>query len=570
MKIIDRVGSPSDVKKLDRAQLDELAAELREEIVSVVLSNGGHLSSNLGVVEIVVAMHRVFDCPKDKFIFDVGHQCYAHKLLTGRREAFASLRRLGGLSGFPQREESVYDCADTGHASTSVSLLCGIARACPDSQVVALIGDGALTGGLAYEGLNDLVGLGSNAILIVNDNGMSISRNVGLVPGVLNGLKADVKSAKASLGALGLDYIRVADGHDIDSLCSAFEKAKRAKRPCIVHVDTVKGKGYAPAEEDSERYHGYSKPQSDVVAFSDVLGETLADLADKNADIYAVTAAMKGGTGLSAFADRHPDRFFDVGIAEAHAVCMSSGLALGGKKPYVAIYSTFLQRAYDQVIHDVCINDLPVTFCVDRAGVVSGDGPTHQGVYDISFLRELPNISIFCPKDTEELRAALEWSVGFDHPLEIRYPKGGAPAVYDRHTPVELGKWDFDPDEVLLADKVVLACGAQSCAEAVKAVRKAKDMGIKTAFVNARFAKPLDVELLDLIDDREVIAIEDGVIDGGFGEAVRNHYARRDSDIFPKVKVLGYADGLYPMGEVSEVQRLCKTDCAAILRALEE
>ena len=399
---------------------------------------------------------------------------------------------------------------------------------------------------------------------------MSISRNVGLVPGVLNGLKADVKSAKASLGALGLDYIRVADGHDIDSLCSAFEKAKRAKRPCIVHVDTVKGKGYAPAEEDSERYHGYSKPQSDVVAFSDVLGETLADLADKNADIYAVTAAMKGGTGLSAFADRHPDRFFDVGIAEAHAVCMSSGLALGGKKPYVAIYSTFLQRAYDQVIHDVCINDLPVTFCVDRAGVVSGDGPTHQGVYDISFLRELPNIAIFCPKDTEELRAALEWSVGFDHPLEIRYPKGGAPAVYDRHTPIELGKWDFDPDEVLLADKVVLACGAQSCAEAVKAVRKAKDMGIKTAFVNARFAKPLDVELLDLIDDREVIAIEDGVIDGGFGEAVRNHYARRDSDIFPKVKVLGYADGLYPMGEVSEVQRLCKTDCAAILRALEE
>lgn len=570
MKIIDRVGSPSDVKKLDRAQLDELAAELREEIVSVVLSNGGHLSSNLGVVEIVVAMHRVFDCPKDKFIFDVGHQCYAHKLITGRREAFASLRRLGGLSGFPQREESIYDCADTGHASTSISLLCGIARACPDSQVVALIGDGALTGGLAYEGLNDLVGLGSNAIVIVNDNGMSISRNVGLVPGVLNGLKADVKGAKTSLGALGLDYIRVADGHDIDALCSAFEKAKQAKRPCIVHVDTVKGKGYAPAEEDSERYHGYSKPQSDVVAFSDVLGETLADLADKNADIFAVTAAMKGGTGLSAFADRHPDRFFDVGIAEAHAVCMSSGLALGGKKPYVAIYSTFLQRAYDQVIHDVCINDLPVTFCVDRAGVVSGDGPTHQGVYDISFLRELPNIAIFCPKDTEELRAALEWSVGFDHPLEIRYPKGGAPAAYDRHTPIELGKWDFDPDEVLLADKVVLACGAHSCAEAVKAVRKSKDMGIKTAFVNARFAKPLDVELLDLIDDREVIAIEDGVIDGGFGEAVRNHYARRDSDIFPKVKVLGYADGLYPMGEVSEVQRLCKTDCAAILRALEE
>ena len=570
MKIIDRVGSPSDVKKLDRAQLDELAAELREEIVSVVLSNGGHLSSNLGVVEIVVAMHRVFDCPKDKFIFDVGHQCYAHKLITGRREAFASLRRLGGLSGFPQREESIYDCADTGHASTSISLLCGIARACPDSQVVALIGDGALTGGLAYEGLNDLVGLGSNAIVIVNDNGMSISRNVGLVPGVLNGLKADVKGAKTSLGALGLDYIRVADGHDIDALCSAFEKAKQAKRPCIVHVDTVKGKGYAPAEEDSERYHGYSKPQSDVVAFSDVLGETLADLADKNADIFAVTAAMKGGTGLSAFADRHPDRFFDVGIAEAHAVCMSSGLALGGKKPYVAIYSTFLQRAYDQVIHDVCINDLPVTFCVDRAGVVSGDGLTHQGVYDISFLRELPNIAIFCPKDTEELRAALEWSVGFDHPLEIRYPKGGAPAAYDRHTPIELGKWDFDPDEVLLADKVVLACGAHSCAEAVKAVRKSKDMGIKTAFVNARFAKPLDVELLDLIDDREVIAIEDGVIDGGFGEAVRNHYARRDSDIFPKVKVLGYADGLYPMGEVSEVQRLCKTDCAAILRALEE
>ncbi len=568
MKILNRVGSPSDVKKLDRAQLDELAAEIREEIVSVVLSNGGHLSSNLGVVEIVIAMHRVFDCPKDKFIFDVGHQCYSHKLLTGRRDAFSSLRKSGGISGFPQREESVYDCADTGHASTSISLLCGIARACPESKVVALIGDGALTGGLAYEGLNDLVRLGSNAIVIVNDNGMSISRNVGLVPGVLNGLKADVESAKSSLGALGLDYIRVRNGHDIDALCAALESAKHSTRPCIVHVDTVKGKGYAPAEEDSERYHGYSKSQSGV-AFSDAFGEKLCELAAKDRDVYAVTAAMKGGTGLAPFAEKFPQRFFDVGIAEAHAVCMSSGLALGGKKPYVAIYSTFLQRAYDQVVHDVCINDLPVTFCVDRAGVVSGDGPTHQGVYDISFLRELPNIAIVCPKDIDELNSALEWSLTFGHPLEIRYPKGGPCAEYGHHTPMSLGKWDFDPDELLIADKVVLACGAQCCAEAKTAVDILNRTGIKAAFVNARFAKPLDTELLDLIDDREVVTVEDGVIDGGFGEAVRNYYAGRDSDIFPKVKVLGYDDGLYPMGEVAEIQRHCKTDALAILRALE-
>ncbi len=570
MNILDSVGSPADVKKLDRGQLDELASRIRERIVSVVLTNGGHLSSNLGAVEIVIAMHRVFDCPKDKFIFDVGHQCYAHKLLTGRNRDFDTLRKRGGISGFPQREESVYDCADTGHASTSISLLCGLSRVCPDSKVVALIGDGALTGGLAYEGLNDLVSLGGNAIVIINDNGMSISRNVGLVPGVLDGLKRDPKHAKSSLGALGLDYIYVDRGHDIGALCSALRRAGKAARPCIVHVSTVKGKGYGPAEEDSERYHGYSHSALAEPTLSDVFGAALSKLADRNDDVYAVTAAMKGGTGLAEFAKKHPDRFFDVGIAEAHAVCMSSGLALGGKKPYVAIYSTFLQRAYDQIVHDVCINDLPVTFCADRAGVVSGDGPTHQGVYDISFLRELPNIAILCPKDAEELEAAIEWSVSFGHPLEIRYPKGGVPAAYDRHTPVTVGKWDFDPDEVLLADKIVLACGAQSCAEAASAVDSLRKKGEKVAFVNARFAKPLDTELLDLIDDRFVLTVEDGVVDGGFGEAVRNYYARRDSDIFPKVKVIGYADGLYPMGEVAEIQKYCKTDRTAIVRALDD
>lgn len=570
MDILDNIDSPADVKKLNADQLTRLAEEIRERIVSVVLANGGHLSSNLGVVETVIAMHCVFDCPKDKFIFDVGHQCYAHKLLTGRRDAFDTLRKFGGISGFPRKEESVYDCADTGHASTSISLACGLSRAFPDSKIVALIGDGALTGGLAYEGLNDLVNLAANAIVVINDNGMAISRNVGLVPGVLQGLKSDPSNAEKSLGALGLEYVYVADGHDVAALIEAFERASRASKPCIVHVSTQKGKGYAPAENDSEKYHGYSLIRSSDPAFSDVLGEVLSELADEDPDIFAVTAAMAGGTGLAAFGERHPDRFFDVGIAEAHAVCMSAGLALGGKKPYVAVYSTFLQRAYDQIVHDVCINDLPVTFCVDRSGVVSGDGPTHQGVYDISFLRELPNISIVCPKDTKELKDVLRWSRTFGHPLEIRYPKGGSPSSYDRHTTVALGKWDFDPDQVLLADKVVLACGAQSCAEAAKAVAEYNRHGGRAAFVNARFARPLDGELLDLIDDREVVTVEDGVTVGGFGEAVRNYYADRYSDIFPKVRVIGYADGLYPMGEVAEVQKYCKTDSASILRALRQ
>ena len=570
MKILRSIGSPADLKKLDTAQLEELAKELRETIVSTVLRNGGHLSSNLGVVEIVIAMHKVFDCPKDKFIFDVGHQCYAHKLLTGRLDRFDTLRKFGGISGFPRREESACDCANTGHASTSLSLACGLSRACPDDKIVALIGDGALTGGLAFEALNDLVKLGSNTIVIINDNEMSISRNVGLVPGVLDAFKSDPVAAELSLARLGLDYIYVADGHDISALVDALSRAADATRPCIVHVSTIKGKGYAPAEEDSERYHGYSHSTPSGPVFSEIMGGELADLADKDKDIYAVTAAMSGGTGLDVFAKRHPDRFIDVGITEAHAVCMSSGLALGGKKPYVAVYSTFLQRAYDQVIHDVCIQDAPVTFCVDRSGVVSGDGETHQGVYDISFLRELPNIAIFCPKDGEELKAALRWSVGFGHPLEIRYPKGESPLAYPVHTPIVLGKWDLDIDQLLTAQKVVLACGAQSCAEAYKAVCEYNAEGGKAAFVNARFAKPLDFDLLDLIDDREVITVEDGVKDGGFGQAVRNYYAERQSDIYPKVKIIGFDDGLYPMGEVAQVLAYCKTDKAAILRALRQ
>lgn len=570
MKILQKIDGPADLKKLDFTQMYDLAADVREVIVSTVLAGGGHLSSNLGVVETVIAMHYVFDCPDDKFIFDVGHQCYTHKLLTGRRDVFGTLRRFGGISGFPRREESPYDCVNTGHASTSLSFACGLARACPQNRIVALIGDGALTGGLSFEALNDMVRLGGNLTVIVNDNEMSISENVGLVPGVLAGLRSDPEKAGSSLRALGLDYIYVSNGHSIEALVDALRASEKSERPCIVHVSTVKGKGYPPAEADSERYHGYSHTVSAGRAFSEIFGAKLADLADKHDDIYAVTAAMSGGTGLDVFAKRHPDRFVDVGIAEAHAVCMSAGLALGGKKPYVAIYSTFLQRAYDQVIHDVCLGDLPVTLCVDRSGIVSGDGETHQGVYDISFLRELPNMTVLCPKDGEELSAALEWSVSFGHPLAIRYPKGEPPAVYGTHTPIIFGAWDYDADEVLSADRILLACGAQSCAVAQTAVKACAAKGIKAAYVNARFAKPLDTKFLDLVDDRRIYTIEDGVKTGGFGEAVRSYYADRQSDIFPKVSVMGFDDGLYPMGGVDDVLGYCRMDPRSVAEELSK
>lgn len=565
MGILDTVNYPEDLKKLSTDSLGTLCSEIRDLILRTVLHTGGHLSSNLGAVEAVVALHYVFNAPKDKIIFDVGHQCYAHKILTGRKDRLASLRSDDGISGFPKREESVYDVADTGHASTSISLACGLARAAENGeQIVSFIGDGAMTGGLAYEALSDLSCSGKKQIIILNDNEMSISRNVGLISGYLERLKREKVTRPFSL--FNLKYIGTVDGHDLKALIRAFNKAKKSDSSVIVHILTKKGKGYKEAEINPEKYHGYSPSEQKNPTFSQIAGEELCKLAEKDGNVYAVTAAMASGTGLDAFKKRFPERFVDVGIAEAHGACMCAGLALGGKKPYFAVYSTFLQRAYDQLIHDVCLNALPVTFCVDRCGIVAGDGATHQGVFDISFMRALPEMTIFAPKDGKELKAALKWSLNYGKPLAIRYPKAEDCSKYDVHTPVTLGKWEYLTDEN--ADVVILATGAVCVANAMKAAEILKEKGIDVAVVNARFVKPLDVKTLDGIAGKKIFTSEDGVRTGGFGEGVIAYYA--ENGVRADVSVFAFDEKPYPQGSVEYILKATHTDPASIAEVISE
>ena len=563
MGILDSVNYPKDIKKLPLGSLNVLCAEIRQLILDSVLEHGGHLSSNLGAVEAVVALHYVFDAPKDKMIFDVGHQCYAHKILTGRKDDFRTLRGDGGLSGFPKRCESVYDVADTGHASTSISLACGLARACNDGeQIISFIGDGAMTGGLAYEALSDLACSGKKQIIVLNDNEMSISKNVGLISGYLERLKRERIARPFAL--FNLKYIGTVDGHDLKALIKAFNKAKKSDESVIVHILTKKGKGYPQAEKDPEKYHGYSVTAQKNPTFSQIVGEELCKLAEKDGDVFAVTAAMASGTGLDAFEKKFPDRFVDVGIAEAHAACMCAGLALGGKKPYFAVYSTFLQRAYDQLVHDVCLNSLPVTFCVDRCGIVAGDGATHQGVFDISFLRALPDMTVFAPKDGRELKAVMKWSLSYDKPLAIRYPKAEDCCKYDVHTPISLGKWEYLTSDD--ADVVILATGAICVSDAVKAAEILGEKGIRVAVVNARFIKPPDSGLLDSVADKKIFTLEDGVRTGGFGEGVVAYY--NEKGVHADVSVIAFDEKPYPQGSVEYVLTVTGTDPEGIARRI--
>lgn len=565
MSILEKINSPKDLKKLTTDRLNELCGEIRKLILDTVFTRGGHLSSNLGAVEAVVALHYVFDAPKDKIIFDVGHQCYAHKILTGRREMFSTLRSENGISGFPKSAESEFDVADTGHASTSISLACGLARACNDGeQIVSFIGDGAMTGGLAYEALNDLACMGKKMIIVLNDNEMSISRNVGLISSYLERLRREKVARPFAL--FGLKYIGVIDGHDVKSLIKAFRKAKKSDEAVIVHILTKKGKGYKDAERDPEKYHGYSVSEQKNPTFSQIAGEKLCDLAAKDPDVYAVTAAMASGTGLDIFEKKFPERFIDVGIAEAHAACMSAGMALGGKKPYFAVYSTFLQRAYDQLVHDVCLNALPVTFCIDRCGVVAGDGETHQGVFDISFMRALPEMTVFSPKDGEELKAALDWSLSYGKPLAIRYPKAEDGNSYGVHEPIVLGKWEKLTDRN--ADAVILATGAVCVANAIKASEILAKQGIVTDVINARFVKPMDEDMLDEISDKAIFTVEDGVKTGGFGEGVIAYYAEKG--IAADVTPIAFDEKPYPQGSTDYILRVTSTDAAGIADKVSE
>ena len=567
--LLDQIKQPNDIKKISPRDYPALAAEIREFLVNKISVTGGHLGSNLGAVELTMALHLVLDLPQDKIIWDVGHQSYTHKLLTGRRDGFESLRKYGGMSGFPKRKESDCDSFDTGHSSTSISAGLGLVKARDlqgeDYTVVSVIGDGSLTGGMAYEALNNAARLETNFIIILNDNNMSISENVGGVSKYLSNIRtsnayldvkdgiyyairntkygdpvvAGIRRAKNSLKQLvipgmlfedmGVTYLGPVDGHDTAALVRVIREAKRRKNAVLIHVLTKKGKGYPPAEKHPARFHG-AEPfdvQTGVplkkkmkANYTDIFSTVMMKLGQRNDKIVAITAAMPDGTGLKRFSHAYPDRFFDVGIAEQHAVTFAAGLAAGGLKPVVAIYSSFLQRAYDQILHDVCIQNLPVIFAIDRAGLVGSDGETHQGIFDLSYLSSIPNMHICAPKNKWELSDMMKFAAAFPAPIAIRYPRGEAyDGLAQFRAPVEYGKAEMIYEEEGIA---LLAVGSMvKTAEGVR--ERLKECGLSCTLVNARFVKPMDEEMVRRLSatHRLIVTMEENVESGGFGERVR-------------------------------------------------
>jgi 1-deoxy-D-xylulose-5-phosphate synthase len=583
MRLLDQINSPEDLRRLSPEQLPQVASELRETIIATLAANGGHFAGPLGAVDLNVALHYVFDTPRDRLVWDVGYQAYAHKLLTGRREQFRTLRQLDGISGFPRRQESAYDTFGTGHAATSISAALGMAEGrdllpekagVPPRKVVAIIGDGSMTAGMAFEGLNQAGALKTDLIVVLNDNSMAISENVGALSSYLTRIITGklytkvkeetetilrhipkigppmlkmAKKAEESMKGLfvpgllfeemGFRYIGPIDGHRLDHLVTTFENVKRLSGPLLVHVITQKGKGYAPAERDPVAFHGVtpfdpatgaSKKKKGRPSYTAVFANTLIDLARARPDVVAITAAMPEGTGLNLFAKEFPDRYYDVGIAEQHAVTFAAGLATEGVRPVVAIYSTFLQRAYDQVVHDVCLQNLPVLFCLDRGGLVGEDGATHHGVLDFSYLRHIPNMVVMAPKDENELRHMLLTGLLHPGPCAIRYPRGESEGVTPDPTlvPLPIGRGEIvrEGDDVAL-----LAIGAM-VPVALKAADVLRDRGVAATVVNARFVKPLDRELLLGVAERvrRIVTIEDHALMGGFGSAVLELFEEAD------------------------------------------
>lgn len=568
--LLDKINSPADVKKLSDEQLKQLAAEIRQLLIKVISHTGGHLAPNLGVVELTLALHKVFTTPQDKLVFDVGHQAYIHKIITGRREQFPTLRQYGGLSGFPKRCESEHDAFGTGHSSTSISAALGMAVARDlqgeDYNVVAIIGDGSMTGGMAFEALNNAGTLHKKMVVVLNDNEMSISKNVGAMSDYLyhlrtgetyNKIKNDIegwlknmefgsdvlKAIRRLKGSvkylmvptsifeeLGFTYLGPVDGHDIHGLIEVLQAAKKIDGPVMVHVLTKKGKGYKPAEESPNKFHGtgpfeiatgkkITNPAAPI-SYTEVFGKTITELADSDKKVVGLTAAMPDGTGLNIFAQAHPDRFFDVGIAEQHAVTAAAGMAAAGMKPVTAIYSTFMQRAYDSILHDICMQKLHVTMCLDRAGLVGDDGYTHHGVFDYAYLRSIPNMTIMAPKDENELRHMLKTALSFNAPISVRYPRGSGVGVDITEPMHEL---PIGKAEVLREGKELCFWAIGSMVQsAVQAADKLKEQGIDAGVVNMRFAKPLDKELLIEHAKRygKIIALEEGVLAGGVGSEV--------------------------------------------------
>lgn len=566
------------IKSCTKSDLNVLCDELRSVIYNTVMQCGGHLASNLGSVESTVALFYVFDFPNDKIVFDVGHQCYPYKLLSGRLNRFSTLRTAGGISGFPKRNESEYDCYDTGHAGTSISAAIGLAKARDlkreKRNVIAYVGDGSFNNGLIYEALNSLKIVKTNILIVLNDNGMSISPTVGGMSEILSDIKNGEKAQNVKLlESFGLTYLGVKDGNDVEEMVDAMQTAKDLlqTQSVLLHIVTKKGKGYEFSEEHPTNTHGVPPVGSPKEKeYSEVLGETLCQLAEKNGQITVVSAAMKESLGLSEFFEKYPERAFDVGICEENASVLCASMAAGGLKPYYAIYSTFLQRAFDEIIHDVCAQDMPVTFCIDRAGISGADGETHQGVFDLSYLSPIPNLAIVSPKDTEEFKQFVLWSETYPHPLAIRYPRSGKVVFPVDKKAITLGKWEYlyRANKEKQAKAVVLATGERSLIIAHKVLNVLEKQGKTFDIVNARFVKPLDVEFLKTLQSEYIITIEDNVFIGGFGAMVNNACIQMDKPC--KMKNFAYRDAFIPQGKVADLQCEYGVSCQELETYLSE
>ena len=611
---LEKIKNPGDVKALNNEESKLLAEEIRQFLIEKISCSGGHLASNLGVVELTIALHQVFNLPEDKIIWDVGHQAYTHKILTGRQSGFDELRKYGGMSGFPKRKESEYDCFDTGHSSTSISAGLGYVSARDikgdNYHVISVIGDGALTGGMAFEALNNAGQLKKNFIIVLNDNNMSISENVGGLSKYLGnlrtgefykGLKDNVHQTMSKIPYYGdkisdalhktksgikqliipglffeemdITYLGPVDGHNIPQLKRVLREASKKEGAVLVHVMTKKGKGYAPAERHPSRFHGAEPFEIETglplkghkPTYTDIFSTVMFKLGARKPEVVAITAAMAEGTGLKRFRNVYPDRFFDVGIAEEHAVTFAAGLAAGGLKPVFAVYSSFLQRAYDQVLHDVCIQDLPVVIAIDRAGLVGSDGETHQGIFDISFLSTIPNMHLMAPKNKWELSDMLKFAVDFEHPIALRYPRGEAYDEYKEfRAPIVFGKSEMIYEE---EDIALLAVGSMF-KTAIQVRRKLKEIGYNCTLVNARFMKPFDTECLQELakDHRLVVTLEENVKKGGFGEQIEN-YATENSLPY-KVLIGAIPDEYVEHGNVDILKQETGIDADSIVKKI--
>ena len=613
--LLDKINEVNDIKKLNKEEFGELAQEIRDFLVEKISVSGGHLASNLGVVELTMALHLSFNLPEDKIVWDVGHQSYTHKILTGRKAGFDELRKFGGMSGFPKTKESDCDCFNTGHSSTSISAGLGLAKARDylgkDHYVISVIGDGALTGGMAYEALNNAARMETNFIIVLNDNNMSISENVGGMSRYLNGIRTSsayiglrdgiynslnnipvygekmisgIRKTKNGLKQfvvpgmlfenMGITYLGPVDGHDLDQMLKVFQEAKRLKKAVLVHVVTQKGRGYAPAERHPSRFHG-AEPfdvgtglplhRKAKASYTDIFSTVMRKMGDRDDRLVAITAAMPDGTGLKRFRNMFPDRFYDVGIAEEHAVTFAAGLAAEGMKPVVAVYSSFLQRAYDQIIHDVCIQNLPVVFAVDRAGLVGSDGETHQGIFDVSYLSTIPNMSVMAPKNKWELSDMLKFAIDFERPIAIRYPRGEAyDGLEEFRAPIVYGKSEILYDESEIA---LIAFG--SMVKTAEKVRKGlKECGYQCSLINARFAKPLDTDMLKTAagEHRLLVTLEENVENGGFGEHVIRFLS--ENHLNTRVLICSIPDEYVEHGNVDILKREVCIDEESILRKI--